>query len=85
MWFVQAVVKSLEKRASEAEEKFAQARRESEERLKRAEQAEAKISETQEALQRYVLQSNAGLGLDLAGGPRCLCDGVHGGGALAVV
>ncbi|KAG0604572.1 hypothetical protein M758_10G181000 [Ceratodon purpureus] len=49
---LQAVLKSLEKRASEAEENFAQAKKESEESLKRAEHAEAKITETQEALHR---------------------------------
>jgi myosin-5 len=63
VWSVQALLKSLEKKASEAEENFAQAKRESEERLKRAEQAEAKVTETQEALQRYVVLSNSWAGV----------------------
>jgi len=54
---LQALLKALETRASEAETNFSQAKSESEERLKRAEQAEAKTTETQEALQRFVLYS----------------------------
>ena len=53
--FFQALLKSLERRSYEAQEEFAQAKKESEERLRRAEQAEIKITETQEALHRYVL------------------------------
>jgi len=52
---MQALLTALETRASEAEKNFAQAKNESEERLRRAEQAETKITETQEALQRFIL------------------------------
>lgn len=54
---MQSLLEALKQRAAEAEEAFAQAKRESEARLKRAEEAESKIMETQEALQRLVLQS----------------------------
>lgn len=55
LWLLQSLLKAFEMRALEAEKNFAQAKNESEERLKRAEQAETKITETQEALQRFVL------------------------------
>lgn len=56
-WNVQSLLEALKQRAAEAEEAFAQAKKESEARLKRAEEAESKIMETQEALQRLVLES----------------------------
>lgn len=52
---LQAQLAASESRATEAEKNLAQAKIESEEILKRAEKAETKINETQEALQRFVL------------------------------
>lgn len=45
-------MEALQKKAAEAEERFAQAEKESEERLRRAEEAEGKAGESHEALQR---------------------------------
>lgn len=72
MLFVQALLADLKKKAAEAEEQFAQAKKESDERLKRAEQAEAKITETQEALQRYLLPWDCWFWLHTTIGPKII-------------